>query len=111
MILKQVPEKKGEMKMAAENKKIPYKIYLEETDPGCFRNLPQDFPGSPVVGSPRFHCRGHASDPWLGKLRSRMLRGTAKKEREREKKTRNLPQIKQVGRYKFELRSLSVLRA
>ena len=36
-----------------------------------------------------------------------MLHGTAKKEREREKKTRNLPQLKQVGRYKFELRSLS----
>ena len=36
-----------------------------------------------------------------------MLHGTAKKEREREKKTRNSPQIKQAGRYKFELRSLS----
>ena len=24
------------------------------------------FPGSPVVNTPHFHCRGHGFDPWLG---------------------------------------------
>ena len=24
-----------------------------------------DFPGSPVVKTPCFHCRGHRFDPWL----------------------------------------------
>ena len=26
----------------------------------------EDFPGSPVVKTPRFHCRGHGFDPWSG---------------------------------------------
>ena len=26
----------------------------------------QDCPGGPVVKTPRFHCRGHGFDPWLG---------------------------------------------
>ena len=25
-----------------------------------------EFPGSPVVRIPRFHCRGHRFDPWSG---------------------------------------------
>ena len=25
-----------------------------------------DFPGDPVVKTPRFHCRGHGFDPWSG---------------------------------------------
>ena len=25
-----------------------------------------DFPGSPVVKTPRFHCRGHGLAPWSG---------------------------------------------
>ena len=25
-----------------------------------------DFPGGPVVKTPRFHCRGHGFDLWLG---------------------------------------------
>ena len=25
-----------------------------------------DFPGSPVVKTPCFHCRGHGFDPWSG---------------------------------------------
>ena len=25
-----------------------------------------DFPGSPVVKTPSFHCRGYGFDPWLG---------------------------------------------
>ena len=25
-----------------------------------------DFPGGPVVETPRFLCRGHGFDPWLG---------------------------------------------
>ena len=25
-----------------------------------------DFPGGPEVKTPRFHCRGHGFDPWLG---------------------------------------------
>lgn len=27
----------------------------------------QDFPGSPVVKTQRFHCKGYRLDPWLGK--------------------------------------------
>ena len=26
----------------------------------------RDFPGSPVVKTPRFHCGGDGFDPWLG---------------------------------------------
>ena len=26
----------------------------------------RDFPGTPVVKTPRFHCRGHGFDPWSG---------------------------------------------
>lgn len=26
----------------------------------------RDFPGSPVVKTLGFQCRGHGSDPWLG---------------------------------------------
>ena len=25
-----------------------------------------DFPGGPVVGTLRFHCKGHGFDPWSG---------------------------------------------
>ena len=25
-----------------------------------------EFPGGPVVRTPRFHCRGHGFDPWSG---------------------------------------------
>ena len=25
----------------------------------------RDFPGGPVVKTPRFHCRGHRFNPWL----------------------------------------------
>ena len=37
------------------------------------------FPGSPVVKTPCFHCRGCGFDPWSGKLRSHMPRDTVKK--------------------------------
>ena len=26
----------------------------------------RDFPGSPVVKTPCFHCRGRRFDPWVG---------------------------------------------
>ena len=26
----------------------------------------REFPGDPVVGTPRFHCQGQGFDPWLG---------------------------------------------
>ena len=26
----------------------------------------RDFPGGPVVKTPRFHCRGNGLDPWSG---------------------------------------------
>ena len=25
-----------------------------------------EFPGSPVLKAPHFHCRGHGFDPWSG---------------------------------------------
>ena len=40
---------------------------------------PGDFPGGPVVKTPRFHCRGHGVPSLVGELRSYMPRGTAKK--------------------------------
>ena len=30
------------------------------------KGLARDFPGSPVVKTLHFHCRGHRFDPWLG---------------------------------------------
>ena len=30
----------------------------------CFKKKLWDFPGGPVVKTPRFHCRGHRFDPW-----------------------------------------------
>ena len=44
---------------------------LSELDDG-------NFPGSPVVQTLHFHCRGHGFEPWLGKLRSCTPHGTAK---------------------------------
>ena len=41
----------------------------------------RDFPGGPVVRTPRFHCRGSGFNPWSGELRSRKPTGMAKKER------------------------------
>ena len=34
-------------------------LFLKKFQPG-------DFPGSPVVKTPCFHCRGHRLDPWSG---------------------------------------------
>ncbi len=49
VIPKQVPEKKGEMKMAAETKKIPYKIYLEENEiPTSWYNMRADMKNKPA---------------------------------------------------------------
>ena len=28
--------------------------------------ISRDFPGGPVIKTPRFHCRGHRFDPWSG---------------------------------------------
>ena len=42
-----------------------------------------DFPGGPVVKTPRFHCRGRGSIP--GRGRSRMPQGAAKKKKEEKK--------------------------
>ena len=35
--------------------------------PCCLQNQPtRDFPGGPVVKTPRFHCRGRKFNPWSG---------------------------------------------
>ena len=39
----------------------------------------QDFPGGPVVKTPRFHCRVGSFDPWSGKFRMRHGAGEKKK--------------------------------
>ena len=39
----------------------------------------RDFPGGPVVKTPHFHCRGPGVQSPVGKLRSHMSRGVAKK--------------------------------
>ena len=35
-------------------------------DFGCFINRLREFPGSPVVRTPHFPCRGHRFSPWTG---------------------------------------------
>ena len=30
------------------------------------KTIPGDFPGSPVVKTPHFPCKGHGFDPWSG---------------------------------------------
>lgn len=45
----------------------------------CRSLSPQDFPGGPLVKTPRFHCSRRRFNPWLRKLRSLMPRGSAKK--------------------------------
>ena len=35
------------------------------------------FPGSLVIETPHFQCRGHGFDPWSGELGSHMLHGMA----------------------------------
>ena len=39
----------------------------------------ENFPSSPVVGKLHFHFRVWGFNPWLGKRRSHMLWGVAKK--------------------------------
>ena len=48
-----------------------YKGRHTPEDPGGVAAMAQeitsrDFPGGPVVKSPRFYCRGHRFDPWSG---------------------------------------------
>ena len=44
------------------------------------KKICRDSPGGPVVRAPHFHSRGHNQvQSLVGELRSRMLRGTAKK--------------------------------
>ena len=54
--------------------------YLSRHGLGLIRNyLPRDFPGGPVVKTPRFHCRGPGILSLVGELRSNVPRGAAKK--------------------------------
>ena len=48
------------------------------------KELLGDFPGSPVVKTPRFHCRVRVHS-LVGELRSRMPCGTAKKKKKKVK--------------------------
>ena len=47
------------------------RVYIKATQDAMVctkvkQTLTGDFPGSPVVKTPRFHCREHGFDPWLG---------------------------------------------
>ena len=54
-----------------------------------FNNALQDFPGSPVVKTLRFHCRGHGFDPWSVQERKKGRKeGRKKGRKERRKKER-----------------------
>ena len=49
----------------------------------------RDFPGSPVVKTPRCHCQGHRFLSLVRELRSHMLHGMAKnRKRKKERKKR-----------------------
>ena len=50
-----------------------------------------EFPGSPVVSILHFYWRGHRFGPWMGELRSHVLRDMAKK---KKKSFFNLEKIK-----------------
>ena len=39
----------------------------------------EDFPGGPVVKTPRSQCRGHGFNPWWGKIPHAMWCGQKKK--------------------------------
>ena len=45
----------------------------------------REFPGGPVVRTPRFHCRGLRFHPWFGELRPHKLCGVAKREKKKKK--------------------------
>ena len=42
-----------------------------------------DFPGGPVVRTPRFQCKGRGFNTWSGELRSHMPHGMAKKKKKK----------------------------
>ena len=42
--------------------------YLLKEEKGKLWRKEGDFPGGPVVKTPRFQCRGHGFDPWSGKF-------------------------------------------
>ena len=48
------------------------------------KNKVRDFPGSPVVKTSHFHCRGREFHPWWVNLQGQKK---IKKERKRKKKT------------------------
>ena len=42
-------------------------MYTRGKESRVIKKMPtKDFPGSPSVGSPRFHCRKCGFDPWSG---------------------------------------------
>ena len=47
-----------------------------------YYSILEGLPGSPVVKTPCFHCRGHGFDPWSKGTKIRMLHSTAKKRKE-----------------------------
>ena len=49
--------------MSSNTKNVPQNILLELLNPYLKAS---DFPGSPVVKTPRFQCRGQVFDPWSG---------------------------------------------
>ena len=55
------------------------------------RSLRREFPGSPVVKIPRFHCRRHEFSPWLGELRSHMPRSVAPNKQKQQTKINKKP--------------------
>ena len=46
-----------------------------------FKQVVRDFLGGPVVGTPRFQCRGCRFKSLVGELRSHMPRGQKKKKK------------------------------
>ena len=46
----------------------------------------RDFPGDPVVKTPRFHCKGHGFDAWWGNQDPTCCVVQQKKKKERKRK-------------------------
>ena len=72
-----------------------------------------DFPGSPVVKTPSFHCRGHGFDPWSGELRPRRPRHGQKEKKRKKKKTwhLSLPLLDQCQRELAKIEGLNKIQS
>ena len=58
---------------------------LKKHDKEILGDVIWKLPGSPVVRTPHFHCRGYRFDPWLGTKIPQAMQGSQLKKRGKEK--------------------------